>query len=178
MTEEQERLVLENLKLVPYILRRYPKSEQTKLYREDLLSEGYVGLIKAAQAYEAERGLRFSTFAYRCIQNQMSHYLRQLNKFSGKEHLLSAPVFQDSDRFGYEEILPDETDYAGIIAEKVDAQAVALSEREVKILKSRLRGYTQTEIAVELGIKQSYVSRLLKNIKTKLSGQPAKEKTE
>lgn len=173
MTSEQERLVLENMKLVPYIYhRQFPKSELVRLYEEELISEGYVGLIKAVKSFRPDRGYHFSTFAGSCIRNQMLYHLRGLKKFGDKERLLSAPICQapDGDMLRYEDVLIDGTDYAGTVSALLDAQNVILTKREQEILKLKSRGCRQKEIAEKLGITQSHVSRLLTKIKNKLSG--------
>ena len=173
MTSEQERLVLENLKLVPYIYhRQFPKSEIVRLYEEELISEGYVGLIKAAKNFDADCGRQFSTFAGSCIRNQMLYHLRGLKKFGGKEILLSTPICEtsDGDTLRYEDVLIDKTDYAGTASVLLDAQNVSLTKRELEVLKMTSRGCKQKEIAKALGVTQSNVSRLLLKIKNKISG--------
>ena len=172
MTKEQERLVLENRKLVPYIFGKLAESEQKTLYREDLLAEGYVGLTRAARSFDPKRGLQFSTYAGICIRNEMCKYLRRLNKFGGKERLMSAPAQYDSEggEIRYEDVLSDKTDYAETVSRLLDVRRAKLTMREVKILEMKYRGFTREEIAAELGLTQNYISHLMKKIKNKIGG--------
>ena len=57
-------LILRNQRLITHVLKRY---RAPGLEWEDLCSMGCIGLIKAVDRFDPERGLRFSSFAARCI---------------------------------------------------------------------------------------------------------------
>ena len=54
------RLVEANLRLVAHVAREY---QGRGLAPEDLISEGNMGLVKAASKYDASRGVRFAGYA-------------------------------------------------------------------------------------------------------------------
>lgn len=64
--EARERLILHNLRLVSHIVRKYYASSNMQ---EDLVSVGTLGLIKAIDSFDVNKGAKFATYAARCIQN-------------------------------------------------------------------------------------------------------------
>ena len=77
---ERDRLITDNVKLVYYIYEKLSKNKITLRYKDDIVSEGMIGLIKAARNFDETKGCKFATFAARCIQNEMLMFLRSLNK--------------------------------------------------------------------------------------------------
>lgn len=166
-------LIERNLRLVVYIARKF---ENTGVGIEDLVSIGTIGLIKAVNTFNPQRKIKLATYASRCIENEILMHLRRNNKtkaevsfdeplnidWDGNELLLSDVLGTDSDLI-YRHL-----------EEEVDRQLLhtavsKLSPREQKIMELRfgLRGTrerTQKEVADQLGISQSYISRLEKRI--------------
>ena len=172
--EEMRRILIErNLRLVVYIARRF---ENTGINIEDLISIGTIGLIKAIGTYRTDKNIKLATYASRCIENEILMYLRK-NNAQRTEVSLDEPLNTDWD--GNELLLSDVlgTDADTVmrpIEEDVDRQLLhaaleKLSDREKQIILRRfgLRGcreQTQKEVADQMGISQSYISRLEKRI--------------
>jgi len=179
MEEEGARreLIEHNLRLVVYIARRF---ENTGIYIEDLISIGTIGLIKAVGTYRSDKNIKLATYASRCIENEILMYLRKNANRKG-EVSFDEPLNTDWD--GNELLLSDVLGTDGDtvmrpLEEDVDRSLLAaaintLSAREKKIITLRFglgggKEQTQKEVADQLGISQSYISRLEKRIISRL----------
>ena len=175
--EARGRLIEHNLRLVVYIARRF---ENTGVGIEDLISIGTIGLIKAVETYKPAKNIKLATYASRCIENEILMHLRKNANRRG-EVSLDEPLNTDWD--GHELLLSDVlgTDSDSIekpIEDDVDRDLLftavsRLSERERKIITMRFgldgrKERTQKEVADQLGISQSYISRLEKRIINRL----------
>ena len=175
--EAKKLLIERNLRLVVFIARRF---ENTGVNLEDLISIGTIGLIKAVDTYRRDRNIKLATYASRCIENEILMHIRKISNQKA-EVSLDEPINMDYD--GNELLLSDilGTDEDMILKPLEDAvdilllrQAVkALPEREKEIIYLRfgLEGWqerTQKEVAAQMGISQSYISRLEKRIMEKL----------
>jgi len=172
--EAAKRILIEhNLRLVVYIARRF---ENTGIGIEDLISIGTIGLIKAINTYNPEKNIKLATYASRCIENEILMYLRK-NSGQRGEVSLEEPLNTDWD--GNELLLSDilgteEDSVLRPIEDGVDRELLhnalcKLAPREQEIISMRygLDGNdekTQKEVADQLGISQSYISRLEKRI--------------
>ena len=157
--EAKNVLIERNLRLVAHIVKKYQGVEEEL---DDLISIGTIGLIKAIHTFNQEKSNRLSTYAARCIDNELLMLLRSKKKTS-KDISLYEPI--GTDREGNEINLLDV-----IENEPVD---VVLTRREAEVLKLRFGLYgcdelTQREIAKRLNISRSYVSRIEKNAILKL----------
>lgn len=176
----REGLIEHNLRLVVYIARKF---ENTGVGVEDLISIGTIGLIKAVGTFDAGKKIKLATYASRCIENEILMYLRRHSRtrmevsldeplnvdWDGNELLLSDVMGTDPDLVGRE--LERETDRA-LLREAISR----LTVREQKIMQMRFgldgcKERTQREVADELGISQSYISRLEKRIIKRLRGE-------
>lgn len=169
-------LIERNLRLVVYIARKF---ENTGVPVEDLVSIGTIGLIKAVNTFDPSKKIKLATYASRCIENEILMYLRRNSK-TRAEVSFDEPLNTDWD--GNELLLSDvlgvESDVIKHIEEEVDRALLygameRLNARERRIMELRfgLTGgleRTQKEVADELGISQSYISRLEKRILKKL----------
>ena len=167
------KLIEHNLRLVVYISRKF---ENTGVDADDLISIGTIGLIKAINSFRTDKNIKLATYASRCIENEILMYLRRTVKlksevsfdeplntdFEGNELLLSDILGTDSD-----------TVYGGVEAnvekELLKEALKRLPERERRIMYMRFglggkQEMTQKDVADELGISQSYISRLEKKI--------------
>ena len=176
--EERNILIEHNLRLVAHIVKKYSMTDKET---DDLISIGTIGLIKAIDTFDEEKGIRLATYASRCIDNELLMMLRS-NKRLNKEVYLYDPI--GSDREGNEINLLDiieETDtdvVENIVLEedikklyKVIGKVLTDREREIIFLRYGLVGQrevTQREIAKKLGISRSYVSRIEKKALKKL----------
>ena len=175
--EAKQRLVEHNLRLVVYIARRF---ENTGICLEDLISIGTIGLMKAISTYRLEKKIKLATYASRCIENEILMYIRKTAN-QKTEVSLDEPINLDCD--GNELLLSDilgteEDMILRPLEEDVDRQVLrqALNtlpprEQEIVFLRFGLEGrkeLTQKEVAQEMGISQSYISRLEKRILQRL----------
>ena len=173
----KQKLIERNLRLVVYIARRF---ENTGINIEDLISIGTIGLIKAIGTYRTDKNIKLATYASRCIENEILMYLRK-NASRRGEVSFDEPLNTDWD--GNELLLSDvlgtEADVVmRPIEEDVDRSLLAaaisvLSPREKQIITLRFglnggREQTQKEVADQMGISQSYISRLEKRIISRL----------
>lgn len=69
----KEQLILDNMKLVYSVYNDNFKNTMFYIDKEDLISEGMLGLVKAANSFNPEKQ-KFSTYAYVCIKNHMINY--------------------------------------------------------------------------------------------------------
>lgn len=173
-------LIERNLRLVVYIARKF---ENTGIPIEDLSSIGSIGLIKAVNTFNPERNIKLATYASRCIENEILMFLRR-NQRHRFEVSLDEPLNIDWD--GNELLLSDVIANDGCEVHKeleaeVDRALLhtaleQLSERERTIMELRFglldgNECTQKEVADQLGISQSYISRLEKRIIKRLRGE-------
>ena len=170
-------LIEHNLRLVVYIAKKF---ENTGVGIEDLVSIGTIGLIKAINSYKSDKNIKLATYASRCIENEILMYIR---KSSNRHTEISIDEPLNTDWDGNELLLSDVlgTDEDAVYKNieeiedrKIIADAIAkLNKREQLIVNMRfgLNGFkekTQKEVADELGISQSYISRLEKKIMKRL----------
>lgn len=176
--EAKHILIERNLRLVAHVMKKYQHLEETQ---EDLISIGTIGLIKAIITFNPDKNNRLGTYAARCIENEILMMLRTRKKIS-KEVSLYEPI--GTDREGneiqlYDIMEADDTDIQSKIDLKDDIVLLydkiesVLSPRERLVLKMRYglynqEEYTQREIAEQLGISRSYVSRIEKSAIEKL----------
>lgn len=175
--EAREKLIEHNLRLVAHIVRKYYGSNRNS---EDLVSIGSIGLIKAIDSFRTENGARFATYAAKCIQNEILMHFRAQKKL-GCEVSINETI--DTDRDGnpltYIDIIAVEDTIADDIDRRLRTeQALRLvktaldpRERQIIILRYGLGALpprTQREVADELGISRSYVSRIEKAALEKL----------
>lgn len=70
--EARDYLIENNMRLVHSIAKSYLGTD----YYDSLVQEGNIGLIKAVDNFEPERGFKFSTYAYFKIKGEMQRYIR------------------------------------------------------------------------------------------------------
>ena len=180
----RDMLIVHNLRLVVYIAKKF---ENTGIWLEDLVSIGTVGLIKAVNTFSVNKNIKLATYASRCIENEILMYLRKYSQYrydisideplnvdwDGNELLLSDVLGTDDDCVNSR--IEDEVEKQ-LLHEAVDR----LAPREKRIMEMRfgLNGCsekTQKEVADEIGISQSYISRLEKRILKQLNEISLKE---
>ncbi|RSK27939.1 RNA polymerase sporulation sigma factor SigK [Bacillus sp. HMF5848] len=170
-------LIEHNLRLVAHIVKKF---ENTGEDSEDLISIGTIGLIKAIESFSQGKGTKLATYAARCIENEILMHLRALKK-TKKDVSLHDPIGQDKE--GNEISLIDvlksenedviETIQLNLELEKIREYIDILDDREKEVIVGRFgldlqKEKTQREIAKELGISRSYVSRIEKRALMKM----------
>ncbi|MDQ0205480.1 RNA polymerase sporulation sigma factor SigK [Alkalicoccobacillus murimartini] len=175
--EARNLLIEHNLRLVAHIVKKF---ENTREDTEDLISIGTIGLIKAIESYSEGKGTKLATYAARCIENEILMHLRALKKVR-KDVSLHDPI--GTDKEGNEITLidvlqEDAADIVDVIQTKMEKKQIyeyihVLDDREKEVIVGRFglsleEERTQREIAKELGISRSYVSRIEKRALMKL----------
>lgn len=171
-------LIEHNLRLVAHVIKKYQSSDDDI---EDLISIGTIGLIKSVMTFNSEKGNRLAAYASKCIDNEILMYLRSKKK-TNKEVSLYEPLGIDKEGNEiqlYDIIETNEDDASDRIVLKQNIQKLyeelesLLTPRERLVLKMRYglyngEKYTQREVARQLGISRSYVSRIEKSAIQKL----------
>lgn len=175
--DAREELIVHNLRLVVYIAKKF---ESTGIPVEDLISIGTLGLIKAVNTFRISKNIKLATYASRCIENEILMYLRKTNSSKAEvSYFEPLNVDWDGNELLLSDVLGSEPDevYRDIESEderiRLYRAVGSLNERERMIMTMRFgigggREYTQKEVADELGISQSYISRLEKRIIEKI----------
>ena len=175
-----QKLIEHNLRLVAYIAKKF---ENTNIEFEDLISTGAIGLIKAVKTFKVDKNIRLATYASRCIENEILMQIRKTTKIKN-DVSLDKPLCEDYDgnQLVLSDILPSDEDVEiKTVDEPADRQIINelisklnRREREIMILRYGLMGeeeLTQREVAIKLGISQSYISRLEKRILNDMKSQ-------
>jgi RNA polymerase sporulation-specific sigma factor len=175
--EARNILIEHNLRLVAHIVKKF---ENTGEDTEDLISIGTIGLIKAIESYSQGKGTKLATYAARCIENEILMHLRSLKK-TKKDVSLHDPIGQDKEgnEISLIDVLKSESEdildtiQLNMELEKIKKYIDILDEREKEVIISRFgldlqKEKTQREIAKELGISRSYVSRIEKRALMKM----------
>ncbi len=176
--EARNTLIVHNMRLVAHIAKKYQNADEDM---EEMISIGTIGLIKAVMTFQPEKGSRLSTYAARCIDNELLMHLRNRRKVS-REVSIYEPIGTDKEgnQINFMDII--ESDEPDVI-ERMDKNSrirdlqklipVVLTEREREIIFLRYglrddKPVTQKQIAGKLGISRSYVSRIEKRALEKL----------
>ncbi|MBE7074073.1 MAG: sigma-70 family RNA polymerase sigma factor [Clostridiales bacterium] len=179
-----EKLVEHNLRLVAYIARKF---DNANIEYEDLIAIGAIGLIKAVKTFKSDKNIRLATYASRCIENEILMQIRKTSKIKN-DLSLDNPLCEDYDgnQLVLGDIIPSDDDMQEETIDKPSEKQVIDSiieklgkrEREIMVLRYGLEGHdelTQREVAVKLGISQSYISRLEKRILSEMKDKLIKE---
>lgn len=164
----RDKLIEHNLRLVAHVVKKYYTADE----QDDLISIGTIGLIKAVNTFKSDKKIRLATYAARCIENEILMHFRNNKKYA-QDVYISDPI--DTDKNGNTltliDIIADDSNIDDEIDTKIRLQKLraildeTLEKRELLIIKKRYglggeREQTQREIAKELGISRSYVSRI------------------
>ena len=169
--DARDILIRHNLRLVAHVVKKYSQADET----DDLISVGSLGLIKAINTYKLGLGTQFSTYAARCIENEILMLLRvnkkHKNTVSIEETLCSDGEDNDLSiidlAFEPENDLNDEVSKVMLCEALTEILKKYLTPREYQILSMRYGlndtpALTQREVAKHLGISRSYISRIEK----------------
>ena len=160
---DREQKIIDNMSLVHYVLHKY-----FPLYidNQDNIQNGYVGLIKAVDSFDESTGNTFSTYASRCIFNEILMDLRRQNKYA-KDISLHAVLAEGDirdDPLTIEDILMYEDDYTPMYIQEF---IQCLDEREITVLRYLMDGKTQKYVSNRLGMTRSNVCRIVKVMRSK-----------
>jgi len=165
----EEMLVKHNMRLVAHTAQKYKNGYE----QDELISIGSIGLLKAIKTYSQNRGSSFSTYATRCIENEILMMIRSSKKYAKQLYLDDAIMTdKDGNDISLIDIIPDTREnledkiHREIAFEKViKVIDQKLNEREKKVIFMRYgvcgyNAYTQLEISKMLKISRSYISRI------------------
>ncbi len=167
--EARSKLIEHNLRLVAHIIKKYYGAQGEQ---DDLVSIGTIGLIKAVNTFDPDKNIRLSSYASRCIENEILMYFRSAKKRAGD---ISLDETIDTDKDGNPLTLMDIMAVEDTILDELDFKLNSrklrqyieeeLNDREKKIILLRygLDGrepMTQKNVAKLMDISRSYVSRI------------------
>ena len=178
-------LIERNLRLVAHIVKKF---ESKNISQDDLISIGTIGLIKGIDSYNDSKKTKITTYAARCVENEILMYFRSNKKREGDVSLNDSIGYdKDGNEISLIDVLKDNTnDFADVIHTKDNIKDLntylnLLNKREKEIIIKRYgllnqKEKTQKEIAQELNISRSYVSRIEKRALTKMLKEFIKNK--
>lgn len=170
-------LVEHNMRLVVFIAKRF---DSPKTGIEDLVSIGSIGLIKGVETFKSDKNIKLATYASRCIENEILMFLRKTSKIRNEVSLEDRlNVDGDGNELLLEDVIANPGDLIFDIIVKKEKERfmyeaiMKLKPREREIISMRfglfgVEALTQKEVAILLGISQSYISRLEKKIFDKI----------
>ncbi len=175
----RRQLIEHNLRLVAHIVKKYYVSANDQ---EDLISIGTIGLIKAIDTFDPAKGIRLSSYASKCIENEILMFFRT-GKKSAQDVSINEPI--DTDKDGNALTLMDTMAVDDTVIDDIDVRiksqklysflpALEPRERSVICMRYGLGGrkpLAQREVAARLGISRSYISRIEKRALEKLRAQ-------
>lgn len=175
-TKARHKLIEHNLRLVAHIVKKYKGAEE----QEELISIGTFGLMKAVDTFDYQKGSKFSTYASKCVENEILMHFRAQKKHASDLHM-NEPTMTDKDgnALTLMDTLQDDTNLEEQVDFSIHSKQLyafldeCLDQRELEIMTLRYGLYhhmpmTQREVAKKLNISRSYVSRLEKKALEKL----------
>ena len=170
-------LVEHNLRLVAHIIKKY---YQNYGGQDDLVSIGTIGLIKAINTFDLNKNIKLSSYASRCIENEILMFFRN-NRKSSQDVSLNDTIDTDKDGnpLTLMDIMASDMDVADDVDTKLHLEVLSqyidevLTKREKEIIIKRYgiggeKVQTQRELAKRLDISRSYISRIEKKALEKL----------
>lgn len=170
-------LVEHNLRLVAHIIKKYYQNDSSQ---DDLVSIGTIGLIKAINTFDISKNIKLSSYASRCIENEILMHFRN-NRKSSQDVSLNDTIDTDKDGnpLTLMDIIASDMDVAEDVDTKIHLAVMndyineTLSPREKEIIINRygiggVKVQTQRELAKKLNISRSYISRIEKKALGKL----------
>lgn len=177
---QYNELIKENINLIHNTIKKnYPHVKQDSYEYEDMFSDGLYGMYKAAINFKIDRGCEFSTFANKCILNQINKSYRYSKKHKNLISLYTSiqnlnGKNSDRDEIFLLDCIEDTSDTYFPIKQKIFVTALKkslleLHEKDQKLFTMRyIQNLKQREISIELGMSQSNISRVLQRINLKL----------
>lgn len=173
----RNKLIEHNLRLVAHIVKKFESKYKDT---DDLISIGTIGLIKGIDSYDKSKNIKVTTYAARCIENEILMYFRSNKKYSNDVSLNDyIGVDKDGNSISLIDVMPDvDEDLCQRVSTNIDIESLIkyldiLKDQEKYIIIKRYglfnkKECTQKEIAKEMGISRSYVSRIEKRALFKL----------
>lgn len=173
----REKLIEHNLRLVAHVVKKYYTD---KVEQDDLISIGTIGLIKGISSFKSDKGIKLATYTARCIENEILMYFRSLKK-SAQDVSINDPIETDKEgnNLSLMDVIADDKNILDEIDLRIKTEKLqrymdqVLTAREKMIISLRFgliggSEKTQREVANQLKISRSYVSRIEKKALIKL----------
>ena len=173
----REKLIEHNLRLVAHVVKKYYTD---KVEQDDLISIGTIGLIKGISSFNSKKGIKLATYVARCIENEILMYFRSLKK-TAQDVSMNEPIETDKEgnNLSLMDVIADDKNILDEIDLRIKTEKLqkyideVLTSREKLIVSLRFgliggSEKTQREVAKQLGISRSYVSRIEKKALIKL----------
>lgn len=169
---ELDKLVEDNMGLVPYIMHRYFKQfiQENRFIADELLQEGYYWLVKASKVYDSSKG-KFSTIAGLYIKSGMVKFVERYFRKHYRSNVVSANILISDDT-------KDEIELLDVIESKEDIPSEMIAIIDVikkskiteieKIITLRVQGYSQAEIGKITDTQQTYISKKIINLRNEI----------
>ena len=184
-TNARNKLIEHNLRLVAHIVKKFDNNINDS---DDLISIGTIGLIKGIDSYKSDKNIRLTTYVARCIENEILMYYRSIKKYQNTVSLNDSIGYdKDGNKIMLIDVLKDNhKSLEESLALKENINLInkylgKLNSREQEIIIKRYglnnkKAMTQKEIAKNMHISRSYVSRIEKRAISKILKEFIKNK--
>lgn len=165
MPSTRDKLITDNMRLVYHMYGKIGDGPIKENYKEDIISEGMLGLCKAADTFDESRGVRFSTYAAMCIRNAMLMFIRKTSKHYPHEVSLNMVIGRDAEDsvLTLADVIEDEIITRIMLKEFEEKQ----TPKDRRILREIRQGKKQREIGEIVGMSQAQVSRRIRKMREK-----------
>ena len=175
--DARNKLIEHNLRLVAHIVKKF---DQGSFDQDDLISIGTIGLIKGVDSYNKDKNIKLTTYVAKCIENEILMFYRSSKKYQNTVSLNDSIGYdKDGNKITLIDVLKDDRkslDDEVYLRENialVSKYLAKLNKREKEIIVKRYglnnrKEMTQKDIAKELKISRSYVSRIEKRAISKI----------
>lgn len=176
---DRQKLVEENVKLVYEVAHKYKYLCCTTVDFDDLVSIGYIGLVKASKSYDDTKNIKFSTLAFVCIKNEiLREFINKQYRFNDT-NTVSLNTIINTNRYSADlelkDIIQDDKmgDYLENLYNKIliDSIYEKCTDKEKKVIDLYLEGYSLKDISVKLGCHWATVSKIISNLKKYIGGE-------
>ena len=169
--DARNKLIEHNLRLVAHIVKKYENKDNST---DDLISIGTIGLIKGIDSFKPNKNIKITTYAAKCIENEILMYFRSNKKHNNNVSLNDSIGYdKEGNEINLIDVIPtEENNILDDLNTKDNIKSLnsylnLLNPREKEIIIKRYglnntKNKTQKEISEELRISRSYVSRIEK----------------
>lgn len=154
---------MDNEKLVFYVYNKLTPTDFVINNKDDLIQEGYIGLLKAQKNYNPDKGIKFSTYATMCIRNEMLLYMRQIKK--DKRNISLNSILDEENQLELVDVLSENSNFDNKMMIDFIFNSKELDEKEQKVLKKLYIGYKQIELKKEFNVGHRFFKRLFDKLK-------------
>ena len=176
---DRQKLVEENVKLVYEVAHKYKYLCCTTIDFDDLVSVGYIGLVKASKSYDDTKNIKFSTLAFVCIKNEiLREFVNKQYRFNDTNTVSLNTKFQpkhDIDCIELQELIPDDKmeDYLENLDNKIliDSIYEKCTDKEKRVIDLYLEGFSLKDISIKVGCHWTTVSKIISNLKRYMGGE-------